>query len=886
MASWLSFFFGLPDVRKDTPRNRPPPRVLPIRDNGLNPKLPDTPKLPALKNWSHPFKDSRDPLLQLTHMAKAAAGYYPLGRSGMFHGGVHFDGGTAGTLDQSSVHCLADGEVVAYRVDTRSPTTRYFVEGLTLDLPFSRNFVLVRHHLQAPPIHGSPDVPPSLTFYSFYMHLQDWAVYQEDPTLARPAFWPQSPIFRVKQTANDGRPGHPEEAGLNLRNADYQGKIIDLLPRGTEVVVSGRGYYRKLENRLGPSALLDADGALRGYIAASLLRPEADGEYRIVSSRERVNVRAEPSILSEILLELPTGTVLTVSGEGDFRKLERVNQYLYFADLESELAPQTVDQIVVLEQPVPIKAGALIGHIGDYQDGAAERPEQRLHLEVFSGDDIDLYFEASRAWAQRLPAKEKTWLKLPKGTAVVAHRHNVTGPLLRTWSESSPLSDADLLIPRSLLNGLPAEHKIQVPGRDGRHDRHWYRLDGLLHDAEQKLLNGWVCEEIGVTPTVSPWDWEGYDVLFDYSPPRHNTASFLTIIGDFTEAQCQRFKHLADKDIASPMKQRLYDIIDRNRDGHITANELQTALQLPAHAQAISQMVLRKESEWFYTKEKWDGLDELLGHCGSTPELNWVAEKQRIEQLGWWSEVAEKVGLPSWGIPYHFHPVGFITHFNDSRRKCYCHQQGLIEEPCVSGVLDVTKAHFELLATELNVEKEVLRAIAVAETGDQPPFREYEYGKRHALILYERHYMRRLLLAGGMSSAEVGDLARNEPEIVHTYQKDYKYGALDEQFTRLRRAREIDRSAAIKSCSWGKFQVMGEYYKHLYGSAEELEEAQNYCALQHLQYYKVFLVREKNLIKPMQDRSWTLIAQRYNGMGQMGYDVKIRRAYESFKKSW
>ena len=162
-----------------------------------------------------------------------------------------------------------------------------------------------------------------------------------------------------------------------------------------------------------------------------------------------------------------TGTVLTVSGEGDFRKLERVNQYLYFADLESELAPQSVDEIVVLEQPVPIKAGALIGHIGDYQDGYVERPEQRLHLEVFSGDDIDLYFEASRAWAQRLPAKEKTWLKLPKGTAVVPHRHNVTGPLLRTWSETSPLSDADLLIPRSLLDGLSAERKIQVPGRDG-----------------------------------------------------------------------------------------------------------------------------------------------------------------------------------------------------------------------------------------------------------------------------------------------------------------------------------------------------------------------------------------------------------------------------------
>src|ERR1700712_6025801 len=78
-----------------------------------------------LQNWSHPFKDKRDPLQQLTHMANATAGFYPLGRNGMWHGGVHFDAGTAGVLDQSSVNCLADGEVVAYRFDTRSPNTPF-----------------------------------------------------------------------------------------------------------------------------------------------------------------------------------------------------------------------------------------------------------------------------------------------------------------------------------------------------------------------------------------------------------------------------------------------------------------------------------------------------------------------------------------------------------------------------------------------------------------------------------------------------------------------------------------------------------------------------------------------------------------------------------------
>ena len=77
---------------------------------------------------------------------------------------------------------------------------------------------------------------------------------------------------------------------------------------------------------------------------------------------------------------------------------------------------------------------------------------------------------------------------------------------------------------------------------------------------------------------------------------------------------------------------RLFDIIDRNRDrdGKMTAEELQAAITLPAHAQSISQLIIHKESEWYHQSQKWDALDELLGHSGSTPHLNWLAEKQRI----------------------------------------------------------------------------------------------------------------------------------------------------------------------------------------------------------------------------------------------------------------
>jgi hypothetical protein len=259
-----------------------------------------------LKNWSHPFKDPRNPLLQLTHLAKAVAGYYPLGINGLWHGGVHFDSGTAAGLDQSSVQCLADGEVVAYRIDTHSPTTRYFINAITVEKPFSRNFVLVRHRLQPPKIEGSPDTPPSLTFYSLYLHLQDWAVYQEDAAIARPGFWPEGPIRRVKATVSDVRPGHPEQRGLNVRNqAARQGQVIDLLPRGAEVTVSGAGAYRKLENVLGPAHLTNDEGALRGYLSVSLLRPVAGGEHCVASKSGAIPVRADASFQAMFLWSCP-----------------------------------------------------------------------------------------------------------------------------------------------------------------------------------------------------------------------------------------------------------------------------------------------------------------------------------------------------------------------------------------------------------------------------------------------------------------------------------------------------------------------------------------------------------------------------------------------------
>jgi predicted chitinase len=665
------------------------------------PASASTHALQALKNWSHPFKDKNPPLLQLTQLAKAASGYYPLGRNGLWHGGVHFDSGTAGTLEQSSVHCLADGEVVAYRIDEHSPTTTYFVNELCVPKPFSRNFVLVRHRLEAPKIEGNTDIPPSLTFYSLYMHLQDWAVYQNDPVIARPAFWPEGQTHRVKATVKNVLPGHPGQQGLNVLNQAQRGKVLALLPRGAEVTVSGEGEFRKLENTNGPDVLKSADGSLRGYLFFDKLEPIAGGEFRINATA--LNVREEANARSAIITPLPNGTEVTISGEGEFRKLERVSQYVHFNSLEGAREPMA-DRIVVLDQPIAIKAGELIGHIGKYQDSGAEHPEKKLHLEVFSGDEVEAFIKDSENWALRMPATDKTWLKLAKGTKVVTHQDRFNAAQPPTLSEASILSNADLLVPKSLLDGLSAERKIAIPATAERKAYNWYRLEGLLHDATNTLRDGWVREEVGATPRVNPWSWEGYSTIFNYDSPRHSLASHLRSVGRFNDAELGRYGALADTSDKGPMKSRLYDIIDRDDNGTITAEELRDAIRLPAHAQSLSQLIIHYESEWHYT-QKWDALDEVLGHSGSTPHLNWLAEKERIKQMSWWSEVAPKVGLPANGQVYHLHPVGLVGTFSTANPLEITHAQLKLIFPAANDVdIDVVLGEIHGRLTEFKLD--------------------------------------------------------------------------------------------------------------------------------------------------------------------------------------
>ncbi|WP_312377018.1 hypothetical protein [Pseudomonas oryzihabitans] len=231
-----------------------------------NPTAPQ----PKVENWAYPFKakggqDVTDPQLYQQALAHAQGGTYLLGSNGLWHGGIHFDEGTSAFLDQSRIHCIADGEVVAYRIDDR--VHRFATEADSEGKTYSTSFVLIRHRLEAPQLPNGTETPPSLVFFSLYMHLLDWAGYEADPALPRPTFWGNN---RYRVQTQGGK--------LNVRQEPRSQALVQAeLDNGSQIRIEGSGDWCRLvevpHNGLKPLPGRPQVGL--GYVARRYLKPEA-----------------------------------------------------------------------------------------------------------------------------------------------------------------------------------------------------------------------------------------------------------------------------------------------------------------------------------------------------------------------------------------------------------------------------------------------------------------------------------------------------------------------------------------------------------------------------------------------------------------------------------
>ncbi|MEB0043662.1 hypothetical protein QN380_24835, partial [Pseudomonas sp. MH10] len=390
-------------------------------------------QFPIRKADGKPFADAEQ-LHQL--LEKETSGFYLLSKSGFWHGGIHISNESAPhCVHNEPVRCIADGEVVAYRLNADYLDSQFEQDASCLQLKYSTSFCLVRHTYQSPP---NPEEGPdhgkqnSLTFYSLYMHLLPFERYpNDDPTYAN-----RVQVGFGDRAARNVPLGEPGSKKIGVILA---GSVFDILEEreGAEGYrfAKGRLVWAPPDGPFKPGAELWFASHQHGQpitpdncrlLLAKVLPPaRARPVYwqGMVEARvrqfhgldmHRAPVNDEPGARYGVREQLPSGytfrfdnahTVLVNAPDGTRRPMARCTIapttirgepliqafWAYVDDIELEFPrtePVGLDSVIVPEKPIPIKAGAPVGYLGLYETPAktGKTSKHKVHVEVFTCD--------------------------------------------------------------------------------------------------------------------------------------------------------------------------------------------------------------------------------------------------------------------------------------------------------------------------------------------------------------------------------------------------------------------------------------------------------------------------------------------------------------------
>ena len=182
------------------------------------------------------------------------------------------------------------------------------------------------------------------------------------------------------------------------------------------------------------------------------------------------------------------------------------------------------------------------------------------------------------------------------------------------------------------------------------------------------------------------------------------------------------------------------------------------------------------------------------------------------------------------------------------------------------------------MAKEYGVDPAVILSIQLIESGSNGYLSD-----GRPKILFEGHVFWRQLKKVGKDPVA---LSKGNEDILYPEFDRSKYKGGAEEYNRLARAKKMDKIAALKSASWGEFQIMGFNHKVVgYSDVESFVEAMHQVGGNQLKAVMEFL-KNNNLIRYVNtpNKNWTKLAEGYNGKGQKGYDVKLEQAYNRFSK--
>ncbi len=190
----------------------------------------------------------------------------------------------------------------------------------------------------------------------------------------------------------------------------------------------------------------------------------------------------------------------------------------------------------------------------------------------------------------------------------------------------------------------------------------------------------------------------------------------------------------------------------------------------------------------------------------------------------------------------------------------------------------LTNSDYCKAAIDLKCDVAALMAVAEVETKGQA-----FYADGFPVILFERHKFYKYVKE--RSAADAAEWFRIYPSICNP--KSGGYGkAGQNQRDKFNFAFSLDKIAAMKACSWGKFQIMGFNHKLCgFKSVGEFVDAMKSGEAAQLRAFINF-VKSCGLTDELRRLDWAGFARGYNGINYRAnnYDGKMAFAYAKYKK--
>ena len=512
------------------------------------------------------FSDEHE-IFQL--LKREPSGSFPVSSGGMWHGGIHISEAGAGqSMDlKGGVRCIADGEVVAWRLNRA-----YLVNHIpaqdgqpAINALYSTGFVLVKHAMEFP--RGS-----TLTFFSLYMHLQDYAGYESDPALPWPAYWAakvqvtRDTIDRPKPSTN-GQTAPDGQIGLNVRPSKGHGHSLGILPQGTQVSLSRR------DGDWGQIA--DAPGALYAPTAGGYVDPGvATGKWIFLGKERGHNGPVVKNVMPDAFFDS-----VNVVAEG---------------------------------RRVKVKAGDVLGYLGRFDSLRNSTSTRMVHIEVFCDDTVNQFITAGRNWVdahvEDTTENKNQWNQLGVSPDPTILRVNSGVKLYKAPPPAQPSPEpepTDVIQVRRFAT-LPHDPSRMVSetqaGSDG-HKRTWWKIDSA--DKHRNPISGWVREQSfagGMVTRPFAHSWVDFKCHDEDHDPTHtifaNTQDYVDFKTDLQKPDA------GSKEKLSPLMAAIHGVLFPTGDGAHAADELSNIGQssqgsgFPWGAFRASRLIPKHESEW------------------------------------------------------------------------------------------------------------------------------------------------------------------------------------------------------------------------------------------------------------------------------------------------